>query len=144
MDFRDPSSPPDSNGPIILYDGTCHLCTKTVQFVIQRDHRKQFRFASLQSSFSDKFVEQNSEKQERLESMVLIIGDHVYRRSTAALMTAKMLDGWWPILAALLWIPKPLRDMFYHWLAKHRYQVLGKRETCWRPTPDLADRFLDT
>ena len=144
MAAQDPSSLQNSNAPIILYDGTCHLCTKTVQFVIQRDRRKQFRFASLQSSFSDQFVEQTPDTQERFASMALIIGNQVYRRSTAALMTAKMLDGWWPLLAALLWIPRPLRDMVYHWLAKHRYQVLGKSESCWRPTPDLADRFLDT
>lgn len=134
--------PPDA--PIILYDGVCNLCTRSVQFVIHRDSRKQFRFASLQSSVADKYLGEPKEKQERLASMILIVGNQVYRQSTAALLTAKRLDGLWPMLAMLLVVPRPIRDLIYKWIANHRYRVLGKEEQCWRPTPDLADRFLDT
>jgi predicted DCC family thiol-disulfide oxidoreductase YuxK len=136
------TSPVESDQPIILYDGVCNLCTNSVQFVIQRDPRKQFRFASLQSSVADKYL--GNQNQDRLASMVLIVDNHVYRQSTAALLTAKRLDGFWPILSVFLLIPRPIRDVIYQWLAKHRYRVLGKKEHCWRPTPDLADRFLDT
>ncbi len=132
----------ESDQPIILYDGVCNLCTNSVQFVIQRDARKQFRFASLQSSVANKYL--GTHNQDRLASMVLIVGNQVYHQSTAALLTAKRLGGLWPILSVLLLIPRPIRDMVYKWVAKHRYQVLGKKEHCWKPTPDLADRFLDT
>lgn len=134
--------PPDT--PIILYDGVCNLCTKSVQFVIHRDSRKHFRFASLQSSVADKYLGEPKGEQERLASMVLIVGNQVYRQSTAALLTAKRLEGLWPMLAVLLVIPRPIRDLIYQWIAQHRYRVFGKEEQCWRPTPDLADRFLDT
>ena len=118
-----------SDTPIILYDGVCNLCTSSVQFVIQRDARKQFRFASLQSSVADKYL--GIQNQDRLASMVLIVGNQVYRQSTAALLTAKRLDGLWPILAIFLVIPRPIRDVAYRWVAKHRYHVLGKQEHCW-------------
>ena len=136
------TSPVESDQPIILYDGVCNLCTNSVQFVIQRDARKQFRFASLQSSVANKYL--GTHNQDRLASMVLIVGNQVYHQSTAALLTAKRLGGLWPILSVLLLIPRPIRDIVYKWVAKHRYQVLGKKEHCWKPTPDLADRFLDT
>jgi len=136
-------SPLPSNTPIILYDGVCNLCIESVQFVIQRDARKRFRFASLQSPFADNYVGKAHEGQDRLESMILIVDHQVYRQSTAALLTAKRLDGLWPILAVLLVIPLPIRDMVYQWVAKHRYRALGKKEECWRPTQELADRFLD-
>ncbi len=132
----------ESHQPIILYDGVCNLCTNSVQFVIQRDARKQFRFASLQSSVAENYLE--NQEQDRLASMVLIVDNHVYRQSTAALLTAKKLDGFWPILSVFLLIPRPIRDVIYRWIAIHRYQVLGKKEHCWRPTPEMADRFLDT
>lgn len=135
------TSPLESHQPIILYDGVCNLCTNSVQFVIQRDARKQFRFASLQSSVADKYL--GNQNQDRLASMVLIVDNHVYRQSTAALLTAKRLDGLWPILFVFLLIPRPIRDVIYQWVAKHRYRVLGKNEHCWRPTPGIADRFLD-
>ena len=136
------TSPVESDHPIILYDGVCNLCTNSVQFVIQRDARKQFRFASLQSSVAENYLK--NQEQDRLASMVLIVDNHVYRQSTAALLTAKKLDGFWPILSVFLLIPRPIRDVIYRWIAKHRYQVLGKKEHCWRPTPEMADRFLDT
>ena len=136
------TSPVESDHPIILYDGVCNLCTNSVQFVIQRDARKQFRFASLQSSVAENYLE--NQEQDRLASMVLIVDNHVYRQSTAALLTAKKLDGFWPILSVFLLIPRPIRDVIYRWIAKHRYQVLGKKEHCWKPTPEMADRFLDT
>jgi predicted DCC family thiol-disulfide oxidoreductase YuxK len=143
MAIQDLPTPHDSNVPIILYDGTCNLCTKSVQFVIQRDRRKQFRFASLQSTLADQYLGKTGRYHDRFSSMVLIVGNQVYRQSTAALLTAKRLDGLWPMLAVFLWIPKPLRDGVYSWVAKHRYQVFGGKESCWRPTSDLADRFLD-
>lgn len=143
MEHQSGATQISSDTPIILYDGLCNLCTKSVQFVIQRDARKRFRFASLQSSFADTYVGKASQGQDRLKSMILIVGHQVYRQSTAALLTAKRLDGLWPILAVLLIIPPPIRDVVYQWIAKHRYQALGKKEECWRPTQELADRFLD-
>ncbi len=131
----------NTDTPIFLYDGVCNLCIKSVQFIIQRDARKRFRFASLQSSVAENYLE--IPEQERLASMVLIVGNHVYRQSTAALLIAKRLDGLWPILSVFLLIPKPIRDRIYQWVAKHRYRILGKESSCWRPTPDVADRFLD-
>ena len=132
------------DGPIILYDGICNLCTKSIQFVIQRDSRKQFRFASLQSSFADAFVENILEENERLTSMVLIIGNQVYRQSTAALLTAKRLDGFWSFLTIFLLIPRPIRDCVYNWISAYRYHIFGKKDFCWEPAPDLSDRFIET
>ena len=140
------TSPVDSDKPIILYDGVCNLCTQSVQFLIQRDSRKQFRFASLQSSVADHYLKDTyqNQNQDRLGSMALVVNEHVYLRSTAALMIAKRLDGFWPILAIFLLIPRPIRDLFYKWVANHRYEFLGKEDQCWKPAPELTDRFLDS
>ena len=101
MDKKITSKNIGPDAPIILYDGICNLCTKSVRFIIQRDSRKQFRFASLQSSFANAYVKKSEETNEHLTSMVLIIGNQVYRQSTAALLTAKRLDGLWSFLAIL-------------------------------------------
>jgi predicted DCC family thiol-disulfide oxidoreductase YuxK len=117
----------------------CNLCTGSVRFVIERDSRKQFRFASLQSAVAEKLLGER----DSLESMVLVEGDKTYRKSTAALLIARRLDGPWPLLWALLVIPRPLRDAVYDWIGRRRYRWFGKREACWRPQADLAERFLD-
>ncbi len=130
--------------PIILYDGTCNLCTESIRFIIQRDSQKQFRFASLQSSFADAYVKKFGKGHEHLTSMILIIGKQVYRQSTAALLTAKRLDGFWSLLTIFLLIPRPIRDRTYDLIAAYRYHIFGKTDSCWKPTPDLSDRFIET
>ena len=77
------------------------------------------------------------------DSVVLVIGDRTYRKSSAALRTAWRLDGLWPLLAAFLIIPRPIRDWVYDWIGSRRYRLFGKRDVCWIPDPQLTERFLD-
>lgn len=137
------TSPAEAGRPVILFDGVCNLCTGSVRFVIGRDARKQFRFASLQSPVAEKLLGAQGHARAGLESILLIKDGRVYRKSTAALMIARRLDGLWPLLAALLVIPRPLRDAVYDWIGARRYRLFGKRDACWTPRPELAERFLD-
>ena len=137
------SSAAEAGGPVILFDGVCNLCTASVRFVIARDRRKAFRFASLQSPVAGRLLGPETALRESLESVVLVADGRVYHRSTAALMTARRLDGLWPLLAAFLLVPRPLRDAVYDWIGSRRYRWFGKRDVCWLPDPDLAERFLD-
>ena len=107
--------------------------------MIERDARKQFRFASLQSPVAERLLG----RREDLESVILLQNGKTYRKSGAALRIARRLDGLWPVLAVLLVIPGFLRDAVYDWIGRRRYRMFGKREVCWTPQPELADRFLD-
>ena len=129
----------ENERPVILFDGVCNLCTGSVQFVIERDARKQFRFASLQSPIAEKLLGRRDD----LESMVLVQDGKTYRKSTAALLIAKRLDGLWPALSVFLVVPRFLRDAVYDWIGRRRYRMFGKRDVCWTPRPELAERFLD-
>lgn len=128
----------ETQGPVILFDGVCNLCTGSVRFVIARDARKRFRFASLQSPAAERLLGERGS----LESVVLVMGGRTYRKSTAALMIARRLDGLWPLLAVLLAIPRFLRDAAYDWIGTRRYRMFGKTGACWTPQPELAERFL--
>ncbi len=127
---------------IVLFDGVCNLCNGAVQFILARDDAKYFSFASLQS-----VVGQELQKQygvlENVDSIVLVENGKAYTHSDAALGIAKHLHGlsW---ISAFAFVPKFLRDWFYNLLAKNRYRLFGKRESCWLPTPELRSRFLDT
>jgi predicted DCC family thiol-disulfide oxidoreductase YuxK len=131
--------PAEGDRPVILFDGVCNLCTGSVQFVIERDSRKRFRFASLQSPVAERLLGQRDD----LESMILVQDGKTYRKSGAALRIARQLDGLWPLLALFLVVPRFLRDAVYDWIGRRRYRMFGKRDTCWVPRPELAERFLD-
>ena len=130
--------------PLILYDGVCHLCVASVIFVIRRDPRKRFHFAALQSPLGQALLARYRLPQDEFQTFVLITERGHYTRSTATLKVAREIGGWWPLLYALIVVPRPLRDMVYRIVARHRYRWFGKRDACLVPSADIQDRFVDT
>jgi predicted DCC family thiol-disulfide oxidoreductase YuxK len=128
--------------PVILFDGVCNLCNGAVQFVINRDEREKFRFASLQSSIGKTYLKQ-FELTANVYSIILIKNDRVFDKSSAALEIAKDLSGLWPAFYALKIVPKYVRDKIYDFIAAHRYKWFGKKDECMIPTPELKTRFLE-
>lgn len=129
--------------PILLFDGVCTLCNSLVGFVIRRDPKRMFRFASLQSDTGQRLLQQVKLPSSQLDTFVLIEGDRYYTKSTAALHLFKKLGWLWPLLYLLIIVPRPLRDMVYHWVARNRYKWFGKKDQCMIPTPEIQERFFD-
>lgn len=118
-----------SKQPVILFDGVCNLCNGAVDFLLKRDRKKQFRFASLQSE-TGKFLIHQYAIHEDSDSVILIKSGTIYFKSGAVFEIAGMLPYPWKIAAFLKIIPKKTRDKLYDWIAKNRYRWFGKRETC--------------
>ncbi|MEP6627466.1 MAG: thiol-disulfide oxidoreductase DCC family protein [Ginsengibacter sp.] len=129
--------------PIILFDGVCNFCNSAVNFVIKRDPQSKFRFATLQSEKAHEVLSAHQLSSSDLSSFVLIKDDKIYTRSTAALKVCRGLSGLWPMMYGFMIVPRFIRDGVYNWIARHRYQWFGKRETCMIPTNDLRSRFLN-
>jgi predicted DCC family thiol-disulfide oxidoreductase YuxK len=127
---------------IVLFDGVCNLCTSTVQFIIKRDPRGYFTFASLQSAIGNTLLEQHGLQPDALDTFVVIEGSRCFTRSGAALRVAQQLSGGWSLLRILLLVPKPIRDWGYTIIARNRYRWFGRRETCMVPSRDILNRFL--
>ncbi len=135
-----PTSIPQS--PIVLFDGVCNLCNASVQFILERDAKERFRFASLQSEAGQQLLQQFHLPTNDFDTFLLVEGDTYYTRSTAALRVARNLHGAWKYMYVFIAVPKFLRDAVYGFVARNRYQWFGKQETCWMPTPELKARFL--
>lgn len=128
--------------PIILFDGVCNLCNRSVQYVIRHDAEKKFHFASLQSDAGQQLLKQYHLPADNFNSFVLIQDAKAYTRSTAALRVAKQLKGITKLLYGFIIVPRFLRDAIYNLIANNRYKWFGERESCMLPTPDLQSRFL--
>lgn len=127
---------------IILFDGVCNLCNSSVQFILKRDRKGQFGFASLQGEVGQKLIHKFGLNPD-INSFVLIENEKVYLESTAALKVCKGLTGGWKLFAAFLIIPRPIRDVVYKIIANNRYKWFGKKESCMLPLPEWKNRFLD-
>jgi predicted DCC family thiol-disulfide oxidoreductase YuxK len=135
--------------PIILYDGVCGLCNRLVQFLLRHDKRGRLRFASLQSDFAERVLRRHGFDPKDLDTLHVVENyeqpnERVLQRSDAILRAGRELGGIWSVLATLgRVIPRALRDSFYGFVARNRYRVFGKYDTCMLPDPDQRGRFLD-
>ena len=141
--------PTDFASPVLLYDGVCGLCNRTVQFTLKRDVRRQLRFASLQSDFASAVLRRYGRDARDLDSVYLVEdcgspNERLLSRSDAIIAMLRLLRGAWPLIAAIAGlVPRPLRDWMYGVIARNRYRIFGKNEICFPPPADSQDRFLD-
>lgn len=129
--------------PIIIFDGICNLCNRSVQIVIKNDPAGKFMFASLQSEKGQQLLKKFSLPLNEFNSFILVKDDKVYTKSTGALKVAKQLKGGWWLLYGFIIVPKFIRDAVYNWVARNRYKWFGKREECMLPTPAIKARFIE-
>jgi predicted DCC family thiol-disulfide oxidoreductase YuxK len=127
---------------IVLFDGVCNFCNFWVNFLIERDKKDKFRFVALQSDRGQEFLKKYNLKTEDFDTFVLINGDKTYSKSTASLIVAQNLGGFWKLLYVFIIIPRPLRDFIYSIIAKNRYNLFGKRDVCRIPTEEEKGKFL--
>lgn len=127
---------------IILFDGVCNLCNGAINFIIERDKKNVFKFAALQSEIGQQLTQKNAIDTSKIDSIILIDGEKVYIKSSAALVAAKSLSGAYPLLFGFMILPKFIRDSVYDYIAKNRYKWFGKKESCMIPTAELKSKFL--
>lgn len=126
--------------PVIFFDGVCGLCNGFVDFVIQVDKKQVFKFSPLQSDYAKANLPENDIKE--LKSVVLKKNGKTFRKSEAVFEVFETLGGTWRALSWLKILPQPLRNQGYDLVARYRYKIFGKKETCRLPTSEERQRFI--
>ncbi|MBZ5520952.1 MAG: DCC1-like thiol-disulfide oxidoreductase family protein [Acidobacteriia bacterium] len=131
--------------PILLYDGVCGLCSRVVQTVIRNDREGVFRFAPLQSGFAHAILARHRIEPGRLDTLVIVLehggpGEHLLIKSEAAFYIATRLK-----MAARVFrfLPRFLRDWLYDVVARWRYRIWGRSDTCMIPDAGQRSRFIE-
>mgnify|MGYP000274210521 CR=1 FL=1 len=133
------SVPPDK--ALILFDGYCHLCSRSVQLILKFDHRKQFLFAPLSGKIATE-IKAKLRIPESIDSIILVENDHFFIESEAILKIAHRLGGLFKLLLAVRILPRNWRDHLYKQIAANRFDWFGRRNSCMLPNAKNADRFL--
>ena len=129
-------------GPLVLYDGTCGLCHRSVRWLIAHERDAALRFAPLQGPTAEALRARWPEIPRAVESVVLVDAGRVRLRSKAFLYVARYLRAPWRWAYALRWLPAPVLDVGYRVIARVRYRIWGRAELCDLPAPGQAARFL--
>ncbi len=131
------------NKKIILFDGFCHLCSTSVEIVIEHDKKDIFRFVAIQSDSGTAIINYIGIDSKNIDSIILYEpGVAYYYKSTAALEIAKDLSGIFHYAFLFRIIPTFLRNPIYDYVAKNRYKWYGKRLSCMIPKPEMVNKFL--
>ena len=127
---------------IIVFDGYCNFCSRSVLFTIKRDKHARFLFTASQSPAGQKVLVRYGISGLEAHSIILIESDRVYQKSDAALRIIRRLNGIWPVFYTFIILPRGVRDFLYDRIARNRYRIFGTREKCFIPDRALEERFL--
>jgi len=128
---------------VLLIDGHCNMCHGLAKFVVGRDKRAVFRFASLQSELGRRLLKEGGMPEDALETFVMVDNGKYYTNSTAALRIGRKLGWPWSVAYPAIVVPRFVRDRVYRFVARRRYRWFGRSESCLLPTPDMRSRFLE-
>ena len=127
---------------IILYDGVCGLCNRSVKWLVRHDRRRVLRYASLQSAFAKQRL-QGTDLNISSGTIVFLEDGKVYTRSAAVIRILLRMKGIYRLAGVLLVIPGPLRDWVYDWISRNRYRWFGKYDACPMPEPGQRELIID-
>jgi predicted DCC family thiol-disulfide oxidoreductase YuxK len=142
---------PTANNPartVVFFDGVCGMCNALVDFLIARDHARRLLYAPLQGETFQALARAQPELA-KIDSLVIsqqtAAGKpaQIYIRSRGALVVLGELGGGWRMLSRILrFVPAPLSDLVYRFIARVRYRVFGKHAACRLPTAEERALFL--
>ncbi len=115
---------------ILIFDGVCNLCNGLVNFILKRDRAGKIKYSPLQSEHARALLREYSLDPEKSDSVVYISGNTYYLKSTAILRLFSDIGRGWRLLYGFIIIPRFIRDLLYDFMARNRYRVFGRRDTC--------------
>jgi predicted DCC family thiol-disulfide oxidoreductase YuxK len=109
--------------------------------VIRRDPEHLFYYAPLQGEAAKAHLPESVSA--GLRSVVLWTQGQYFEKSDAILMIFPQLGGVWRVFRLGWILPRFFRDWIYDFVARNRYRLFGKRDSCRLPTPAERRLFLD-
>ena len=139
----DPGVPafPDDK-PLIVFDGVCVLCSASARFVLRHDKASLFRLTAAQSPVGQGLYRHFGLSPTDYDTFLLVEDGRAWLKSDAALRVVRRMGLPWSLAALFRIVPAPLRDATYDLVARNRYRVFGRRETCFIPSAGDAQRFV--
>lgn len=136
-----PVPDPEAHG-VVLFDGTCAFCERSVIFIANRDHDGYFRFGASQSPQAAELLAPFGLTRDTARSIILLEDGRAFLRSTASLRIAARLSYPWSLFRVFLLVPAPLRDAVYRVVAAIRHRMAGPSNACNVPPPEIRARLI--
>ena len=126
---------------LMVFDGVCVLCNGAVRFILAHEKAADFRFTPVQSVLGQRVLAEIGQSLDGNDSVVVIDGGRYYLKSAAIVTLSCALKAPWSWGAALRFLPRRWCDRAYDHLARNRYNIFGRYDSCRVPDPALRQRF---
>ncbi|WP_299659675.1 thiol-disulfide oxidoreductase DCC family protein [uncultured Ruegeria sp.] len=133
---------PDIETDLIVFDGECVLCSGFFQFMLRHDRGQRFRFATAQSPLGQLLYSRLNLPTDEFETNLVIIDGKVHQKLDAFAAAMRVIPGAWPVLSLCRLLPEFVKKPLYHAIARNRYALFGRYETCLVPDLALRSRFV--
>lgn len=131
-----------SEPPIVVFDGVCHLCNGWVDFILRHDRRVGYRFAAMQSARGQALIAAQGYRTDSLPTLLLFEDGRCRTHTDAIIRIVSSFGGAWRLAQAARVAPPLVRDPLYRLIARNRYRMFGRRDSCRVPPAEARDRFL--
>jgi predicted DCC family thiol-disulfide oxidoreductase YuxK len=129
-------------GSIVLFDAECVLCSANAQFILNHDKAEHFYLASMQGPVGATLFRQHGLDPTDPTSILVIEKGKARKDSDAVIAIYEDLGLPWRLMSLFRMIPAFVRDPIYLLIARNRYRLFGKRDTCWLPDERHRGRLL--
>jgi len=127
---------------VVVFDAECVLCSANAQFILKHDHHRRFLLASMQGEYGSALYRHHGIDPNNPETLIVVQNKTLLHNSDAIIAIYNGLGWPWRIMAILKFVPRFFRDPIYLWVARNRYKIFGKRDSCWLPAPEYRDRLI--
>ncbi len=127
--------------PIWLYDGVCVLCSGGVRYTLRHERDRAIRFVAIQSREGRALAQAHGLDADDPDSFLFIENGRALTKSDGVLTLIRHLGGPARLLLLGRFLPRPWRDWLYDRLARNRYRLFGRKDSCDLPAPAARRRF---
>ena len=132
----------DPSRPLIVFDGVCVFCSGFVRTVVRLDRKKRFRFATAQSPLGEALFRKHGLRTDSFDTSLTLVDNEAFTQLDGFIAVMAELGWPWRAAKALLVLPRPLRDRIYDRVAKNRYALFGRKDSCEIPSAELRERLI--
>ena len=113
---------------VLVIDGHCIMCNSLAIWISKRDKENILKI----TNFDSNYVKENYQNIKSGKNVILIneIEQNIFGKSNAIIQCLKIIGYRKKMLYLMNLIPNFIRDFVYDLIAKFRYKIFGKKESC--------------
>ena len=133
----------DDSRPLIVFDGVCVLCSRSMRFIAAHEAGGAIQFTAAQSQLGQALFQHYRLDAEKFETVLLIENGKAFGKRDALAGIARHLR--WPWRAAVVYgvLPRVIADPAYDLLARSRYRLFGRTDVCMRPDDSWRGKVIE-